>query len=221
MKERQQRVNEMRAEIGRVSRPRKGSDRAASRGGARSHWKVESRQIAREIGSRVLNRPISAGKQKMILRRSFLSSASDTSAVVGLSRLRTLEVRQPRRLFVGLIGLHPDRKRTSAARFARAAKVLKPNWRRRAPERDAALAKLKEVEERLAGLSDQISLDQGKFEDVKPRHERERIAQSTEEEIAKLTAQAPTRNRKCRESREERTAGTFTAEQSVRLAEEI
>lgn len=86
-------------------------------------------------------------------------------------------------------------------------------------ERDAALQKLKEVEERLARLDTEVNgiKEQSAREAME---ERERIARSTETEIARLSEQA---------LREIETAGKtarkdlrrYTAEQSVRLAEEI
>ena len=86
-------------------------------------------------------------------------------------------------------------------------------------ERDAALAKLKEIEERLASLDSQVAAIKERSM-TEAREERERIARSTQDEIAKLTAQA---------QREIENAGVvaktdlrrFTAEQSVRLAEEM
>jgi len=86
-------------------------------------------------------------------------------------------------------------------------------------ERDAALAKLKEVEERLSGLNAETATIKEKSE-REAAAERQRIAQSTEAEITKLSAQA---------QREIENAGKaarnelrrFTAEQSVRLAEEM
>ena len=86
-------------------------------------------------------------------------------------------------------------------------------------ERDAALAKLKEVEERLASLNSQVATIKERSM-VEAQEERERIARSTQDEIAKLTAQA---------QREIENAATiakkdlrrFTAEQSVRLAEDM
>jgi F-type H+-transporting ATPase subunit b len=86
-------------------------------------------------------------------------------------------------------------------------------------ERDAALAKLKEVEERLARLDTEVAAirDQHVKEAAE---ERERIAKSTETEIAKLGQQA---------QREIESAGKvakhelrrFAAEESVRMAEEM
>ena len=108
----------------------------------------------------------------------------------------------------GLPGLFRDRKETIKLELARAQQ-----------ERDAALAKLKEVEERLGLLDTEVATikDQAVREAAE---ERERIAHSTEAEIVKLSEQA---------SREIEHAGKvakkelrrYTAEQSVRLAEEI
>ena len=86
-------------------------------------------------------------------------------------------------------------------------------------ERDAAMAKLKEVEERLGRLGSEVATikEQSQHEAAQ---ERERIARSTETDIAKLKEQA---------QREIESAGKaarnelrrYTAEQSVRLAEEM
>jgi len=86
-------------------------------------------------------------------------------------------------------------------------------------ERDAAVAKLKEVEERLARLDTEVSTIKEQSE-REAMEERERIARSTETEITRLGEQA---------LREIESAGKaarkelrqYTAEQSVRLAEEI
>ena len=57
MKERQQRLNEMRAELAAsVAREKQSIDQQAL--SARAELDSESRQIAAEIGSRILNRPI-------------------------------------------------------------------------------------------------------------------------------------------------------------------
>ena len=86
-------------------------------------------------------------------------------------------------------------------------------------ERDAALAKLKEVEERLASLDSQVATIKERSM-IEAQEERERIARATQDEISKLTTQA---------QREIENAATvakkdlrrFTAEQSVRLAEDM
>ena len=94
---------------------------------------------------------------------------------------------------------------------------IKEELERARRERDEAVAKLKEVEERLAGLDSQIASIKQRSQ-TEAAEERDRIARSTEAEVAKLTAQA---------QREIENAGKtaksdlrrFTAEQSVQLAE--
>ncbi len=86
-------------------------------------------------------------------------------------------------------------------------------------ERNAALLKLEEVEARLARLDEEVATvrEQSQREAVE---ERERIRRATEEEAQKLREQA---------RREIESAGKaarqelrqYTAEQSVRLAEEV
>ena len=96
---------------------------------------------------------------------------------------------------------------------------IKIDLKRARAERDAAIAKLKEVEARLARLDSEVAAiqEQSKREAAE---ERERIAKSTENEIAKLSEQA---------QREIESAGKaakhelrrYAAETSVQLAEEI
>jgi len=103
--------------------------------------------------------------------------------------------------------------------FRARGETIKAELEKARTERDAALAKLKEVEERLAGMSEQVSLISQRSK-AETEAERKRIAQSTEEEIAKLTTQA---------QREIENAGkvakndlrNFAAEQSIRMAEEL
>ena len=112
------------------------------------------------------------------------------------------------RKFFGVPQMYRNRKETIRAELEKAR-----------AERDAALAKLKEVEERLAHLDSQVVTIKERAV-IEAREERERISRSTQDEIAKLTAQA---------QREIENAATvakkdlrrFTAEQSVRLAEEM
>lgn len=86
-------------------------------------------------------------------------------------------------------------------------------------ERDAAIAKLKEVEERLARLDTEVVAIQEKSK-REAEEERERIAKATEVEMSKLSEQA---------QREIESAGKaakfelrrYAAETSVRLAEEV
>jgi F0F1-type ATP synthase membrane subunit b/b' len=86
-------------------------------------------------------------------------------------------------------------------------------------ERDAALAKLKEVEDRLALLDQEVAA-------IKERSvqeaaaERARIAQSTEAEIAKLGEQAQ-REIESTGKAAKKDLRRYAAEQSVRLAEVI
>jgi len=96
---------------------------------------------------------------------------------------------------------------------------IKRELARAQQERDAALAKLKEVEERLGRLGTEVaSIKEQSIRET--AEERERIARSTETEIAKLSEQA---------QREIESAGKaakhelrrYTAEQSVRLAENL
>ena len=105
------------------------------------------------------------------------------------------------------------------ALFAERKETIKRELARAQQERDAALAKLKEVEERLARLDTETATI--KEQSVREAaEERERIARLTETEIGKLGEQA---------AREIESAGKaakkelrrYTAEQSVRLAEEI
>ena len=112
------------------------------------------------------------------------------------------------RKFFGVPQMYRNRKESIRAELEKAR-----------AERDAALAKLKEVEERLAHLDSQVATIKERSV-IEAREERERISRSTQDEIAKLTAQA---------QREIQNAATvakkdlrrFTAEQSVRLAEDM
>jgi F-type H+-transporting ATPase subunit b len=121
-------------------------------------------------------------------------------------------------IFVAILVYIMKRANIGAAFRAR-GETIKAELEKARSERDAALAKLKEVEERLAGLNDQVSAikDRSKTE---AQAERERIARSTQDEIAKLTTQA---------QREIENAAKvaksdlrkFAAEQSVRMAEDM
>jgi len=86
-------------------------------------------------------------------------------------------------------------------------------------ERDAAVAKLKEVEERLARLDSEVSVikEQSKREAAE---ENQRIARDAETEVAKLSEQAQREiERAGKTARHE--LRRYTAEQSVRMAEEM
>lgn len=86
-------------------------------------------------------------------------------------------------------------------------------------ERDAALAKLKEIEDRLSGLNAEIATLKEKSE-REATAERARITQTTQAEIAKLTVQAQREIENAAKSAKTELR-RFTAEQSVHLAEEL
>src|SRR2546426_6079110 len=112
------------------------------------------------------------------------------------------------RKFFRVPEMFKDRKETIKRELARAQQ-----------ERDAAVAKLKEVEERLARLDGEVR-DVKERSKVEAAEERERIARATETEIAKLSEQA---------QREIENAGKatrkelrrYTAEQSAKMAEQL
>lgn len=105
------------------------------------------------------------------------------------------------------------------ALFAERKETIKRELARAQQERDAALAKLKEVEERLARLDTETAAI--KEQSVREAaEERERIARSTETEIAKLGEQA-TREIESAGKAAKKELRRYTAEQGVRLAEEI
>ena len=120
-------------------------------------------------------------------------------------------------LFVGLLYLLLRRSVSESFRARREG--IRRDLMRAQEERNAALAKLEEVEARLARLNEEVASvrEQSKREAAE---ERERIARSTEEETQKLREQA---------QREIESAGKaarqelrlFAAEQSVQLAEEM
>src|SRR5260370_7369096 len=112
------------------------------------------------------------------------------------------------RKFFGVPEMFRDRKETIKRELARAEQ-----------ERDAAVAKLKEVEERLARLDTEVATikEQAKHEAAE---ERERIARATETEIAKLSEQA-LREIEGAGKAARRDLRRYTAEQTVQLAEQL
>src|SRR6266550_7482 len=112
------------------------------------------------------------------------------------------------RKFFGVPQMFRDRKESIRAELEKAR-----------TERDAALAKLKEVEERLTSLNSQVATIKERSM-IEAQEERERIARSTQDEIAKLTAQAQ-REIENSSTVAKKDLRRFTAEQSVRLAEEM
>ncbi len=122
-------------------------------------------------------------------------------------------------VFVGVMIYILTRKAKLGEAFKARREGIKSELARAQQERDAAVTKLKEVEERLARLDTEVAEIQERSK-REAADERERIARSTETEITKLSEQA---------QREIESAGKvakhelrrYTAEQSVRLAEEI
>ena len=111
------------------------------------------------------------------------------------------------------------RKAKLGETFRARRESIKLELARAQQERDAALAKLKEVEDRLARLdADVATIKEQSLREV--AEERERIAQSTETEITKLSEQA-TREIESAGKAAKKDLRRYTAEQSVRLAEEI
>ena len=111
------------------------------------------------------------------------------------------------------------RKAKLGEAFRERREGIKRELARAKEERDAALAKLKEVEERLTQLDTAVAAiqEQSKREAAE---ERERIARSTETEIAKLSQQAQ-REIENAVKAAKKELRRYTAEQSVRLAEEM
>jgi len=122
-------------------------------------------------------------------------------------------------VFVGGLVYLLTRKMKLGEAFKTRRETIKQELSKAQQERDAAVAKLKEVEERLARLDSEVSTIQEKSK-REAAEERERIAKSTEVEIAKLGESA---------KREIENAGkaakhelrNYAAATSVRLAAEI
>ena len=122
-------------------------------------------------------------------------------------------------VFVSLMLFILFRKANLGQAFSTRRESIKNELEKARQERDAALARLKEVEDRLAGLSNQIaSINENTKREAAA--ERERIAKATQEEVAKLTTQGQREiENAARTVRKD--LQRFTAEQSVRLAEEM
>jgi F0F1-type ATP synthase membrane subunit b/b' len=122
-------------------------------------------------------------------------------------------------IFVIVLVYVLTRKAKLGETFRARRESIKLELARAQQERDAALAKLKEVEDRLARLdADVATIKEQSLREV--AEERERIAQSTETEITKLSEQA-TREIESAGKAAKKDLRRYTAEQSVRLAEEI
>jgi len=122
-------------------------------------------------------------------------------------------------VFAGALIYILTRKVKLGEAFKTRRETIKQELARAEKERDAAIAKLKEVEERLARLDSEVAAIQEQSR-REAAEERERIAKSTEVEITKLGEQA---------QREIESAGKaakhelrrYAAQTSVQLAEEI
>src|SRR5947209_2903233 len=111
-------------------------------------------------------------------------------------------------IFVGALVFVLVRKAKLGEAFKTRREGIKAELNKARIERDAALAKLKEVEERLSGLNAETATIKEKSE-REAADERERIAQSTEAEITNAGKAGKNELRR------------FTAEQSVRMAEDL
>ena len=122
-------------------------------------------------------------------------------------------------IFVAIMAYILTKKVKLGEAFRTRRENIRAELARAQQERDAAVAKLKEVEERLARLDTEVNVikEQSKLEAAE---ENERIARATETEIAKLSEQAQREiERAGKTARHE--LRRYTAEQSVRLAEEM
>ena len=121
-------------------------------------------------------------------------------------------------LFAGLLVFVLKRANISTA-FRTRGESIKAELEKARTERDAALAKLKEVEERLAGLDEQVSSIKNRSE-AEAKEERRRIAQSTQEEVSKLSIQAQREIENAAKAAKAELR-RFAAAESVRMAEEL
>jgi F-type H+-transporting ATPase subunit b len=121
-------------------------------------------------------------------------------------------------LFVTALILVLKRFNVSEA-FRNRRETIKADLARARQERDAAVAKLKEVEERLARLDAEVATvkEQSRRE---AQEERDRIARNTETEVAKLTEQAQREIAGAAKTAKHELR-RYAAEESVRLAEEM
>jgi F0F1-type ATP synthase membrane subunit b/b' len=122
-------------------------------------------------------------------------------------------------IFVALLAYILTRKVKLGEAFRTRRENIRAELARAQQQRDAAVAKLKEVEARLALLDSEVGAvrEQSRREAAE---EKERIARATETEIARLGEQAQREiERAGKTARHE--LRRYTAEQSVRLAEEM
>lgn len=122
-------------------------------------------------------------------------------------------------IFVLLLVYFLTRQVKLGEAFKSRREAIRRELARAQQERDAALAKLKEVDERLARLDSEVSAIQEQAQ-REAAEESERIARATEAEIVKLGEQAQREiERAGKTARHE--LRRYTAEQSVRLAEDM
>jgi F0F1-type ATP synthase membrane subunit b/b' len=111
------------------------------------------------------------------------------------------------------------RKANLGLAFSTRRESIKNELEKARQERDAALEKLKEVEERLTGLSNQIaSINENTKREAEGRTRADR--ESNGRGNCQADHPGPTRDRKRRPTAK-KDLQRFTAEQSVRLAEEM
>jgi F0F1-type ATP synthase membrane subunit b/b' len=122
-------------------------------------------------------------------------------------------------LFAGGLIYVLTRKVKLGEAFKTRRETIKQELARAKQERDAALAKLKEVEERLARLGSEVSTIQERSQ-REAAEERERIAKSTEVEVAKLGESAQREIERAGKAAKHELRD-YAAATSVRLAEEI
>jgi F-type H+-transporting ATPase subunit b len=122
-------------------------------------------------------------------------------------------------IFVLLLAFVLTRKVKLGEVFKARRDGIKQELARAQTERDAALAKLKEVEERLGRLDTEVAAVKERSR-LEAEEERQRIARSTETEITKLSEQA-TREIESAGKAAKKELRRYTAEQSVQLAEQF
>jgi F0F1-type ATP synthase membrane subunit b/b' len=122
-------------------------------------------------------------------------------------------------LFVGILLYVLVRKARLGEAFKARREGIRAELDKARRERDAALVKLKEIEERLSGLNTEVAAIKEKSE-REAAAERERISQTTEAEISKLSVQAQREIENAVKAAKSELR-RFTAEQSVQMAEDL
>jgi F-type H+-transporting ATPase subunit b len=120
-------------------------------------------------------------------------------------------------IFIVVVKVFGGRYLTEAMRAR--GESIKQELARAKQERDAALLKLSEVETRFAGLDAEVSSIRAKAK-VEAEAERQRLAQATEQEVARIRDQAK-REIDSAAKAAKHDLRRFAAAESVRLAENI